>query len=148
MGRFGRYLHNLWHVLHREHDDCEPAVSDISLQRQLLYDAFANPESIAAKLEMPGISPDGAEAEYAAHRARLERLVPIMPLLLGQAGFLSSVAANIHIENSDVELDETMVEAVHHVFDNIVKASVVASVSTAVALGALEINKEVVVDEL
>lgn len=150
--RFDKYLHNLWHVLH-PNQECDDAgemlvITDTGLQQQMVFDAFsADSRGAAAFLSgLPPMSPDVIDMEQRAHEARMEAIVPVMPLLMGQATFMGHVAAVLHLHKTTEELTEEQVELVHQVFTNIVKASVVASVSTAVSLGVLEIAKEVTSD--
>lgn len=140
------FLHTLWHLTH-PHQECEPeeevdSVSDVSLCRQMLYDAFNDPESIAEMVRLPAISDEVAEMEQRAHVERLTALTPVLPLLMGQSDFMGVAAAALQCAHV-ADADESHLAAVAAVFTNIIKASVIASVSTAVAMGVLEINKEV-----
>lgn len=153
MSKFGDYMHNLWHVLHPGQDCGEGSltvITDTGLQQQMVYDAFAadSRQAAAALAGLPPMSPDVEEMEHKAHLQRMEEIVPILPLLLGQATFMGHCAAVLHLHKTDDELSDEQIEVVHQVFTNIVKASVISSVSTAVAMGALVVAKEVTTDEL
>lgn len=142
------FRHWLWHLLHPTEDcgDGMDGISEVSLYRQMLYDAFNDPEQIAQMMELPAISDEVAEMEQRAHVARLSFLAPVMPLLFDQSHFMGHAAAILqcsHAESDDLE----QLQAVTAVFTNVIKASVVAAVSTAVGLGVLTVNKEVVFDE-
>lgn len=149
MKRFGDYLHDLWHILHPEQDcgsESFRVITDVGLQQQMVYDAFGEPVEAAALIGLPPMSPDVHDMEERAHQERMEAIVPVMPLLLGQADFMGHVAAVLHLQKTTEELTDEQVELVHMVFTNIVKAAIVSSVSTAVGLGVLQVHKGVTTD--
>ena len=145
--KFVDMLHSLWHLTHPGQDCGEESmavISDVGLQQQMLYDAFSNPTEVSPMMGLPAMSSDVEEMEQRAHKLRMETILPVMPLLIGQSDFMGACAAVLHIHKTDDDLTPEQVEAVHVVFTNIIKASVVASVSTAVSLGVLHVNKGVV----
>jgi hypothetical protein len=85
--------------------------------------------------------------EVKAHQERMEALIPIFPLLLGQADFMAHTAAALQVYQAGGDIEEEQYEQMCLAFNNIVRAAVVSSVSTAVAMGVLEINKSVTTDE-
>lgn len=144
--RFVKYLHDLWHLTHPGEDCGEGSmtvISDVGLQQQMVYDAFGDPHGAGTMVGLPPMSPEVADMELRAHEARMEAIVPVMPLLIGQADFMGHCAAVLHLNQTTEELTDEQVELVHMVFTNIVKAAIVSSVSTAVSLGVLEVSKGV-----
>lgn len=147
--------HFLWHLLHPR-QSCMPEVnemdeiSDVSLCRQMLYDAFQQPEKIAQMLDLPAISEEVEEMEHRAHHTRMEAMAPIMPLLLGQAEFFGRASALMQVQQFGVTEDldpEAAVDAATVIFTSIIRASLVSAISSAVDLGVLDILKEVFTDE-
>lgn len=140
--------HFLWHLLHPR-TPCEPPepeiteINDMVLTRHLLYDSFDDPERIAQLAGLPPISPDLAELEMRDHKQRLEAIKPVMPLLLGQAEFMGATSAAIQCMDAEGVTPEHLA-VLAEVFITVIKASVIASVSTAVSMGVLEVSKEVV----
>lgn len=148
MSKFGDYMHNLWHVAHPGQpcgNEEVISISDVSLQRQMLYDSFTDPEAVAELVALPPISAEVSEMELRAHEERMESIVPVLPLLLGQASFMGAAAAALQCREYDGSDDH--IEAVTAVFTNIIKASVIASVSTAVSLGVLDVLKGVTLED-
>lgn len=146
--RFPDFLHTLWHVTHPGQSCEDPTttvITDVALQRQMLYDAYGEPEEIATLVGLPGTSEDGAKVEKAAHIARLEALIPVMPLLLGQADFLATTATVLQLQQLSYAPESEEIAALRAALGNIIRSAVVSSVSTAVGLGVLELNKEVTV---
>lgn len=141
--------HFLWHLLHPR-SSCAPAqpqtseITDASLCRQLLYDSFQNPEQLAQMVRLPAISEEVAEMEQRAHVARMTNIAPVLPLLLGQSAFMGSASGLAQCVATDT-LEH--LEQVQAALTNVITASVIASVSTAVALGVLEVNMEVSVEQ-
>ena len=148
--RFPDFLHALWHVTHPGQSCDDPTttvITDVALQRQMLYDAYGEPEEIAQIMGLPGSSESGAQVERAAHIARLENLVPVMPLLLGQADFLATTATALQIQQLTYEPESEEIAQLLIALGNIIRSAIVSSVSTAVGLGVLELNKEVTIGE-
>lgn len=148
--RFGDYMHALWHLAHPD-QSCEPpqemVITDVSLQRQMLYDAFNDAEGVARIVGLSAVSEEVAEMEQRAHVERLGALAPVMPLLIEQANFLGHAAAVIQCINTDTDLQDEQATAVLTVFTDVIKASLVSAVSTAVGLGVLEVSRGVTVNE-
>lgn len=141
-------LHFLWHLLHPR-SSCAPPpevteITDASLCRQLLYDSFQNPEQLAQMVQLPAISEEVAEMEQRAHIERLTNIAPVLPLLLGQSAFMGSASGMAQCVATDT-LEH--LEPVQAALTNVITASVIAAVSTAVSLGVLEVVKEVCVEQ-
>lgn len=151
MERFGDFLHYLWHVTHPGQscgEDSFTLVTDVGLQRQLVQDAFANSREAEELLDLPIISDEVREMEDRAHVQRILAIQPVLPLLISQGDFMghAATALQIHRVGADNVTDEEY-ERTQIVFTQVIKASIVAAVSTAVGLGVLQVNKEVTTDE-
>ena len=151
MERFGDFLHSLWHLTHPGQDCGEESlqvITDVGLQRQMVWDAFANSREAEELLDMPGISDDVREMEDRAHVQRILAIQPLLPLLISQADFMGHAATALQVHRVGAEnLTEEEYERTQIVFTQVIKASIVAAVSTAVGLGVLQVNKEVTKDE-
>lgn len=148
---FGDWLHEMWHLTHPG-QSCEGGgedfISDVALQRQMLYDAFNDPEDVAAVTGLPAVSGEVADMETRAHHARMEEIKPVLPLLISQADFMGHCAALMQMSNTGLDPGEHVEEhaAIQMVFTNIIRASVIAAVSTAIGVGVLDVVKEVSVE--
>lgn len=144
---FDKYLHQLWHLLN-PYKDCSRStvITNAGLQRQMLYDAFGEPEEVAELVGLPPISEEGMDAERKAARARAEAIVAVAPLLVHQAQFMAFACATAQLNEADEEPDPVQQEALHRAFNNICLGAVMAAVASAVDLGVLVVNKEVFVD--
>lgn len=139
---FKDYLHGLWHLLHPGAADVR-IVNDLTVQRQMLYDAFSDGRAMADLLDMPALSDDVHAMEMQAHQDRLERIVPLFPLLLQQSVWMAQANAALQIQIATSPWDSDEQIQLLESLTNIIKASVVSTVSTAVDLGALHVPKEV-----
>lgn len=150
MERFGDFLHYLWHITHPGQscgEDSFQLVTDVGLQRQMVRDAFANSVEAEELLNLPGISDEVREMEERAHVARIVAIQPVLPLLISQADFMGHAATALQIHRVGEEnVTEEEYERTQIVFTQVIKASIVAAVSTAVGMGVLQVNKEVTTD--
>ena len=123
-------------------------ITQAVVHRQLLYDGFNGPEELAGMVGLPPVSAEVAEMELRAHVLRMEQIQPVVPLLLEQSEFLGSTAALLQCLNTDTDPDGENGQAVLLVFTNVIKASLVSAVATAVGLGALSVSREVGVNDV
>lgn len=151
MERFGDFLHHLWHITHPGQSCGEESVqivTDVGLQRQMVHDAFSNAQEAEELLGLPAISDEVRQMEDRAHVERIVAIQPLLPLLISQADFMGYAATELQIHRVGVDnVTAEERERTEIVFTQVIKASIVAAVSTAVGMGVLSVNKEVTTDE-
>jgi hypothetical protein len=111
--------------------------------RKIIYDSGCkNPEQVAVLMGLGSLSEDVAEMEEAASDKRLDRLVPIMPVLETSAMVAAQVNATAfiqgEIEDGEEMPEEALITALTQMFRVVSYSSIVSCMSTLIDLGLLK----------
>jgi hypothetical protein len=106
-------------------------VSASSLMRKLIYDGGCRyPEDIAELVGLNRVSDDVAEMEIEASDLRLDRLIPIMPIIESHAVMSAQISAMSYIHTT-MSLDEELPD--QEVFESLVNLFRAVSLSASIS---------------
>lgn len=146
-GMFATLRHGLWH-LRNPGQDCSGVQvttrSVTALHRQMLYDAFSNPERVAQVLQLPPISAELVEMEQRDHRVRTQTIEPLLPILAMQADFMTTVAMRMQQDQSPYELSEAETEHAVRMISTLLHSTLIASVASMADMGVVQVSGGVV----
>lgn len=109
------------------------------IRRRLIFDAMGDPVRTCQLVGMLSTGDDGDRAEQAASQARLTRVLPLYPTLLGIAEWLAETATVTQLDSQEFVPEGFDVDLLE-MYRTVITSSIVSTVSVLADLGVIRVN--------